>query len=66
MNKDKVYIGMLCSCSKGTGVVEWVDETVKHVYLSDIAELATNDCHPFKVKIDDIDMWVDNPSLTTK
>lgn len=64
MKKDDVYIGMLCSCSKGTGIVEWVDETAKHVYLSDISELATNNCHPYKVEIDDIDSWVDNSTMT--
>ena len=64
MKKDDIFIGMLCASSKGTGVVSWVDEDTKNVYMSDLG----GTLH-YKVDIDDIDCWVEEDILnqgTTK
>ena len=66
MKKDDLFIGMLCSCSKGTGVISWVDESANHVYLSDVSTQPHHASQHYKVKIDEIDLWLDKTMINNK
>ena len=51
MNKDELYIGMLCYCPDGTGVVSWVDEYARYVYVSDISGE-----HFYRLSVNELDI----------
>lgn len=36
INKDQLYIGKLCDSPLGTGVICWVDDNARYIYMSDM------------------------------
>ncbi|MFT4924658.1 MAG: hypothetical protein ACI8WB_000741 [Phenylobacterium sp.] len=54
INKDELYIGMLCESPQGTGVISWVDSDSRYIYMTDLAY-----GEHYKVDFEDFNVYVE-------